>query len=98
MNEPYLTAKQDGVLIRLHVQPGAKRSEVVGRYGDALKVRIQAPPVDGKANLAVIEFLAKALKVPKKNVGLVSGETSRSKSFFVSGVSIAAVTEKLGPC
>jgi len=63
----------------LHVQPGAKRTEVAGVHGDALKVRLAAPPVDGKANAELLRFLADAFGVPLRQVALVRGETSRQK-------------------
>jgi len=65
--------------LTLHVQPGASRTEVAGTHGDALKVRLTAPPVDGKANAELLRFLAEAFGVPRRNVTLVRGETSRAK-------------------
>ena len=65
--------------LTLHVQPGAARTEVSGTHGDALKVRLAAPPVDGKANAELLRFLAEAFGVPRRNVTLVRGETSRAK-------------------
>ena len=77
----------DGVSLTLQVQPRAKRTEVVGIHGDALKVRLQAPPVDGAANTALLEFLADALRVPGSAVSLHSGKSSRRKVVRVLGVS-----------
>ncbi|MEC5399433.1 DUF167 domain-containing protein [Uliginosibacterium sp. H1] len=68
-----------GLTISLHVQPGARRSEIVGLHGDALKVRLAAPPVDGRANECLIEFLAAFCGVPRRQVRILSGETSRHK-------------------
>ena len=65
--------------LAVHVQPGAKKSGVVGEHGDALKIRLAAPPVDGKANAALIEFLADRLGVAKSTVVLKSGQASRRK-------------------
>lgn len=79
------------VLLRLHVQPGARKTEIVGLHGDALKVRLAAPPVDGKANACLIEFLAGKLGVPLVRVALVSGGASRRKRLRVSGVSVEAL-------
>jgi uncharacterized protein (TIGR00251 family) len=75
----WLVADGNGVSLRLHVQPGAKKTEIAGLHGDALKVRLAAPPVDGKANACLIEFIARQLGVAKSAVELLSGETSRSK-------------------
>jgi len=75
----WLTRDGDDVILLLHVQPGAKKTEVAGQYGEALKIRLAAPPVEGKANTALLKFLAKELGVPKSAVTLISGETSRHK-------------------
>ena len=67
------------VVLTLHVQPGAKRSEFAGMHGDALKIRLGAPAIDGKANAELIRFLADAFGVPQRNVQIMRGETSRAK-------------------
>lgn len=72
-----------GWIIDLHVQPGARRSEVAGLHGARLKLRIQAPPVDGKANQAVIAFIAARLGLAAREVSLVSGATSREKRLAI---------------
>ena len=76
----------DGWLLTLHIQPGAKKSEVVGLHGDALKVRIASPPVDGKANEALLAFIADQLGLPKRAVQLVKGDTSRAKTVLVAAL------------
>ena len=81
----------DGVALRIRVQPRARKSEVVGLHGGALKIRLQAPPVDGKANQALLRFLADRLGVAASAVRLVSGEKSRDKTLLVSGVDAEAV-------
>ena len=75
-----------GVVLRVHVQPGAGRSAVVGRHGTALKVRVAAPPVGGRANDACVELLAETFGVRPGDVELVGGQTSRSKTFGLSGI------------
>jgi uncharacterized protein (TIGR00251 family) len=75
----WLRSSDRGITLTLHIQPGAKRTEVAGLYGDALKIRLAAPPVDGKANAALISFLAERLGVAKTAVSLKSGQTSRRK-------------------
>ena len=67
------------LLLSLHVQPGAKRTEFAGLHGEAVKIRLAAPPVDGKANACLQAFLADFMGLPKRSVVLVNGETSRSK-------------------
>lgn len=74
----------EGWLIAVHAQPGAKKSAVAGLHGEALKVRVAAPPVEGKANEALIAFLAKALGLPKRAVSIVRGESSREKLLLVA--------------
>lgn len=73
--------REDGgaVVLTLHVQPGASRTEVAGMHGDALKVRLAAPPVEGRANDALRRYLADAFGVPMRNVVIERGETSRRK-------------------
>jgi len=77
----------DGVVLSLHVQPGAKRTDVAGTHGEGaqarLKVRLAAPPVDGKANAELIRFFADAFGVPLRAVTLVRGETSRQKTIRI---------------
>lgn len=67
------------LLLTLHIQPGAKKTEVCGLHGDALKIRLAAPPVDGKANAALLAFVADRLDLSKSAVSLKSGQTSRRK-------------------
>ncbi len=92
----WLREDGDGVVLTLHIQPGAKRTETAGLHGDALKIRLAAPPVDGKANEALIAFLAKLLGVPKSSVELVSGQTSRAKRVRVAGVDASVARGLLG--
>ena len=74
----------DGWLIRVHAQPGAKKSGVAGLHGDALKIRIASPPVDGRANEALITFVAKALGLPRALVSLEHGAGSRRKTLRIA--------------
>jgi len=75
----WLRAGDGKITLTLHIQPGAKKTEVAGLYGDALKIRLAAPPVDGKANAALIGFVAERLQLAKSAVSLKSGQTSRRK-------------------
>ncbi|MFA4967989.1 MAG: DUF167 family protein [Sulfuritalea sp.] len=91
----WLVADGKGVTLRLHIQPGAKKTEVVGLHGEALKIRLAAPPVDGKANAGLIAFLADRLGVAKAAVSLISGDTSRAKRVRIDGVEPSVVRERL---
>lgn len=79
MNDWFRVAADGRVILTLHIQPGAKKTEIAGLYGDALKIRLAAPPVDGKANEALIHFLAKTLDIARSAICLKSGQTSRRK-------------------
>ncbi len=75
----------------VHASPRASKTAVQGLHGAALKIRLNAPPVDGKANQALLEFLAKALHVPVRSLCLVSGETSRHKRVLARGLTVDQV-------
>jgi uncharacterized protein (TIGR00251 family) len=79
------------ITLTLHIQPGAKKTEFAGLHGDALKIRLAAPPVDGKANAALISFVAESLHLPKAAVTLKSGQTSRRKVLELTGTSGEAI-------
>ncbi len=83
------------LLLTLHIQPGAKKTEVCGLHGDALKIRLAAPPVDGKANAALLAFVADRLDLPKSAVSLKSGQTSRRKVVEAAGAPADAVQRLL---
>jgi uncharacterized protein len=78
------------------IHPRAKKNAITGEVGDALKVCLTAPPVDGKANQACIEFFAKLLNLPRSSVTIAAGQTSRNKVMRVGGVTAAQLRERLG--
>lgn len=84
-------AADGGLVLTLHIQPGAKKTEFVGLHGEAMKIRLAAPPVDGKANAALCAFLADFCGVPKSAVTLLSGETSRAKRVRIYSASAGAL-------
>jgi uncharacterized protein (TIGR00251 family) len=84
-----------GVRLRLRIQPRAARTELVGLHGDAIRIRLSAPPVDGAANEALLKFLADKLSVPLRAVRLTAGEASRSKVVTVTGIDLQHVAERL---
>lgn len=91
----WLREGADGVGLTLHVQPGAARTAVAGEHGDALKIRLAAPPIDGRANDCLLAFLADRLHVPRSAIELRSGQTSRRKVVVVAGVDAATVLSRL---
>ena len=91
----WLRSDGEDVLLSLHVQPGAKRSELAGMHGEALKIRLAAPPVDGRANDCLIAFLADRLDVAKRRVELVSGAASREKRVRVAGIDAETARARL---
>jgi uncharacterized protein (TIGR00251 family) len=85
------------VRVSVHVQPRATRSEIVGLHGAALKVRLQAPPVDGAANEALVTLLAERLGVARRAVRVVAGASSRAKTVEVDGTTEDAVRALAAP-
>jgi hypothetical protein len=84
-----------GVTFAVKVHPRARKNAITGVVGDALKVALTAPPVEGKANQAVIEFFAELFAIPRSSITIASGETSRNKRICISGVSRGAVQRRL---
>ncbi len=77
----------DGITFAVRIHPRARKNAITGEIGDALKVSLTTPPIDGRANEACIEFFAKLLRVPRSSVTIASGLTSRNKVIRVAGVS-----------
>ena len=84
---PFFEDRSDYIILNVRVIPRASKDEILGVAGDALKVRIQAPPVDGKANAHLIRFLSKHWKIPRANIEILSGETDRNKRLRISSPS-----------
>lgn len=91
----WLRRTSDGVELVVRVQPGARATEVVGLQGDALKVRVAAPPVDGKANGALVGFLAGRLRLPRRGIEIVAGTASRTKRVRLTGVTVEEARGRL---
>lgn len=81
--------------LKLRIIPNAKHDEVSGEYGDAVKVKVAAPAVDGKANAALLEFIAEKLSVPPRTVSLLHGEKSRDKLVAIEGMESEEAKRKL---
>ncbi len=88
MSETWFRICHEVLTLTLHVQPGAKHTEVVGLYGAALKIKLAAPPVEGKANAALLRYIAEIFDVPLRNVELKQGEQSRHKVVAIIGSKI----------
>ncbi|MCP9447227.1 MAG: DUF167 family protein [Nitrospira sp.] len=86
---------KDRVTLRVYLQPKADRTECVGLHGDAVKIRVAAPPVDGLANAELIRFLAERCDIPRSRVSIQSGTTSRQKRVALAGVSAEWVLARL---
>jgi uncharacterized protein len=85
----------DGITFAVKIHPRAKKSAITGELGDALKVSLTAPPVEGRANEACVEFFAKLLKVPRSSVTIASGQSSRNKVIRIGGVTGQYVRDRL---
>jgi uncharacterized protein (TIGR00251 family) len=84
-----------GISFAVKVHPRARKNAITGTVGDALKLALTAPPVEGKANQAAIEFFADLFQIPRSSVTIASGETSRNKVIRIAGVSKAAAEQRL---
>ncbi len=85
-----------GTTFAVKIHPRAKKNAITGEIGDALKLSLTAPPVDGKANDACIDFFAKLLEVPRSSVTIAAGQSSRNKVIRVAGLSAQQVRDRLG--
>lgn len=93
---PWLETTADCIILRLRVQPGAKRTAVIGTLGDQLKIAVQAPPIDGKANDALLSWLTQTLSVKRGQVSLISGQSSRDKRVSIKTMQAAQIRAALG--
>jgi hypothetical protein len=84
-----------GASFAVRVQPRAKKSAITGAVGDALKIAITAPPIEGKANAACIDLLSTILKVPRSSITIAAGQTSRNKVVRVAGLSASEVSQRI---
>lgn len=94
-----LRAGPSGVTLAVRAQPGAKKTAIIGIYGEGataqLRIAVQAPPLEGRANEALIALLAQKFALPKNAVKLISGELSRSKVFLLEGITMARANADL---
>lgn len=93
----WLTSAGDALMLAVHAQPGARRDAVVGEYDGRLKIALTTPPIEGRANQALVKFLAKRLAITRTSIELVSGDTARAKRFRISGLNTNELIERLAP-
>lgn len=94
--ERWVEEKNGTIFLYIHVQPRASKNEIVGVHGDALKVRLTSPPVEGAANSLLVKFIAKSLGIPRSSVKIVSGEKSRHKMLRISEITQENIENILG--
>lgn len=87
----------EGIELVLHVLPNAPKSQIVGLHGERLKIKIKAPPVEGKANEEIVQFFSTVLGIPKKQIDFRRGERSKSKTLLVRGLTLEAIKNRLFP-
>lgn len=92
---PYLISTPKGTLVKIRLNPKSSQETIEGLHGDALKVKVKAPPVDGKANKALVKYLAKRLGLTGKEIEITSGHTSRNKVLLVHGLSPEETARRL---
>lgn len=90
------SSHKEGVTISLYVQPNAPKSEIIGEHNNSLKIKIKAPPVEGKANDAIIEFFSEILEIPKSRLEILRGDQSRNKLLLVRGLNQEQVLSIFG--
>lgn len=84
----YIRKAKDGLFLEVIVAPKASRNYLLGEYKDKIKIALTAPPINGKANEALIEFLSKLLRVPKRDITITKGLTSKQKTIYIRGINV----------
>ena len=97
MSEHFTHDTPDGCTLAIRVHPGAKKNAITGTHAEAIKISLTTPPTDGRANEALIAFLADLLRIPKARIALIAGATSRTKLPRITGKSAAEVQAALDP-
>ncbi|MGD0444891.1 MAG: DUF167 domain-containing protein [Edaphobacter sp.] len=97
MNDNFAADVADGCTVSVRVHPGTRKNGVTGIYAGSVRIALTAPPVDGKANEALIAFFAETLRLPRARIALIAGASSRTKTLRITGKSAAEVTAALSP-
>ncbi len=95
MDKLFINKTSSGILLHVHLQPNAKNNRMIGLHGKRLKIAIQAPAIDGKANEALIKFMAEQLKISKNQIQIKSGDKSRQKTLVILGLSYEEVIARV---
>jgi len=93
----WLTDSPEGAILKLRIIPRAAKNAIQGEHGDALKIRLSAPPVEGAANTALVKFLSKATDVPRSRIQILSGATGRNKRVLLTGCTSDSIRPLLTP-
>ena len=97
LSPPTIRPDHGGTILECHIQPGAAAGRIAGEYDGRLKIAVDAPPVDGKANAALMRFFSKILDIPASRIQIVSGETGRRKRLFFADLPPERFIELLAP-
>jgi hypothetical protein len=97
MTPTFTRATPDGCTLTVRIHPGARKNAITGTHDNALKISLTTPPIEGRANEALIAFLADQLHIPKSRIALITGTTSRNKTLRITGKSAAEVQAALSP-
>ena len=92
----WISVTNRGVVLNVHAVPRSSKNAVQGLYGNAVKIRLRAPPVDGKANKALLSFMGEALDIPARQVSIITGLTGRKKRVLIDGLNAEEVRSRLG--
>jgi len=92
----WISVSARGVVLNVHAVPRSSKNAVQGLYGNAVKIRLRAPPVDGKANKALLSFMGEALDIPARQVSIITGLTGRKKRVLIDGLNAEEVRSRLG--
>ena len=89
--ENFIKVKGNKIFLKVHINPNSKKNEIVGIFDNSLKIKISSPPVDGKANKAIIKFFSKFLNIPKSKIKIEKGDKSRDKLIAIEGFNESAL-------
>ncbi len=92
----WLEETDNGIIIKLHIIPNAKKNEIIGKYNNLLKIKISSPPVDGAANKEIKRFLSKTFNISKSKIEILKGEKSKDKKIFIKDIKKTDIEKIVG--